>query len=460
MVGPEVLQLVRRYWGFETLRPMQSEAIEAGLSGRDSLVVMPTGGGKSLCFQVPPLVTGRVTVVVSPLIALMKDQADALALAGYPACAMHSNMEPEDLGAARRAVESGEAQLLMVAPERLLSAGFLSWLHSVRVGAFAIDEAHCISQWGHDFRPEYRRLGEVRDRFPLVAFHAFTATATPRVREDIAAQLHLRDPLVLVGRFDRANLAYRIVPRQRPLEQVAEVLSRHAGRAGIVYCLSRRETEAIAEGLRARGINARPYHAGMTPLQRTRVSEHFKTERLDVVVATVAFGMGIDRGDVRCVVHASMPRTVEGYQQETGRAGRDGLPAECVMLYSSSDVSRWTRILEASAAESGADPTPTMTAAALNPARELNFLLRREQFGLPNLTHVEVKRAVPGIRAGFRWHRFRSTRGHWGGGCRDDRRRGGPDIAFASAHQRFSRVPLSAILARRFSTASSLCFHS
>jgi len=356
MSGQAVLELVRRYWGFDTLRPMQAEAIDAGLSGRDSLVVMPTGGGKSLCFQVPPLVTGRLTVVVSPLIALMKDQADALALAGYPACAMHSNLEPEELAAARTRVESGEARLLMVAPERLFASGFMAWLKRTGVGSFAIDEAHCISQWGHDFRPEYRRLSEVRDAFPDVAFHAYTATATPRVRADIAAQLHLRDPVTLVGRFDRPNLTYRILPRQRPLEQAAEALSRHAGQAAIVYCLSRRDTEAMAEGLRDRGIEARAYHAGMTAIQRTRVSEHFKTERLDVVVATVAFGMGIDRGDVRCVVHASMPRTVEGYQQETGRAGRDSLPAECVMLYSSSDASRWKRILERSAEETGAEP--------------------------------------------------------------------------------------------------------
>ncbi len=335
---------------------MQAEAIGAGIDGRDSLVVMPTGGGKSLCYQIPPLVTGRLSIVVSPLIALMKDQVDALKLAGYPAAAMHSNVDPEELQQIRGEVEAKEISLLLVAPERLFSYGFINWLKSVGVGSFAIDEAHCISQWGHDFRPEYRRLAEVRDRFPEIAFHAYTATATPKVQADIVEQLRLHDPVKLVGRFDRPNLTYRILPRVKLIEQATEALMRHEDRAAIVYCLSRKDTETLSEALRARGVDARAYHAGLSAKERSRVSERFKTERLNVVVATVAFGMGIDRGDVRCVVHAAMPRTVEGYQQETGRAGRDGLPAECVMLYSSADVSRWTRIMESSAAESGADP--------------------------------------------------------------------------------------------------------
>jgi len=356
MARRDVLEQVRRYWGFDSLRPMQAEAIEAGVAGRDSLVVMPTGGGKSLCFQVPPLVTGGLCVVVSPLIALMKDQVDGLRLAGYPAASLHSNMGDGEAGEARVFVESGEARLLLVAPERLFSSGFQGWLREVGVKSFAIDEAHCISQWGHDFRREYRRLSELRGGFADAPFHAFTATATPRVRRDIVEQLRLRDPAILVGVFDRPNLTYRILPRVRLIEQVVEALGRWPGRAGIVYCLSRRDTESLSEALRLRGIDARAYHAGLSAKERTLVSERFKSERLDVVVATVAFGMGIDRGDVRCVVHAAMPSTVEGYQQETGRAGRDGMAAECVMFYSSSDVMRWTRILEMSAEENGTDP--------------------------------------------------------------------------------------------------------
>jgi len=357
--GAAIIDEVRRYWGYDTLRPLQSDAIRATLEHRDSLVVMPTGGGKSLCYQVPPLLTERLTVVVSPLIALMKDQVDGLRVAGYPAAALHSNLDQGEQQELRAQVTSGETRLLLVAPERLLTAGFLSWLAKLHdrspIGAFAIDEAHCISQWGHDFRPEYRRLAELRGVFPDVPFNAYTATATPRVREDIAAQLGLVDPAVLVGTFDRPNLTYRVLPRVKLVEQVAEALRRHEGRAAIVYCISRNDTETLAENLRSRGIDARPYHAGLDAAKRTRTQGDFKAERLNVVVATVAFGMGIDRGDVRCVVHAAMPKTVEHYQQETGRAGRDGLPAECVLFYSSADVERWKRLAEKGAAESEGD---------------------------------------------------------------------------------------------------------
>ncbi len=360
---PGALEAVRRHWGYSSLRPLQAEAIAAELAQRDSVVVMPTGGGKSLCYQVPPLVSGRLTVVVSPLIALMNDQVAGLGLVGYPAAALHSHVEPEEAADIRRRAASGELRLLFVAPERLLTEPFLAFLRGLKalaVGGIAIDEAHCISQWGHDLRPEYRRLAELRHRFPGVALHAYTATATPRVREDIAAQLALRDPAVLVGRFDRPNLTYRVVPRVRPTEQIERALRRHEGSAAIVYCISRRDTESVADSLRnlpgSRSIEARAYHAGMTPDQRARVQARFKAERLNVVVATVAFGMGIDRGDVRCVVHAAMPKSIEHYQQETGRAGRDGLAAECVLLTSAADGARWRRLLERSAAESGATP--------------------------------------------------------------------------------------------------------
>ncbi len=345
-----VAEVLRRHWGFDTLRPLQGESIEATLSGRDVLTVLPTGGGKSLCFQVPPLVSGRCTLVLSPLIALMRDQVAALKLAGVPAGAIHGHSREDELDELRTMARDGTLRLLYIAPERLLSARYLDFVRRLSPGAVAIDEAHCISQWGHDFRPEYRRLAELRTLLPGVPIGAYTATATPRVREDIAEQLHLRHPAVLVGTFDRPNLTYRIVPRMDVTRQIAECLARHRSpdgqtQAAIVYCLSRKDTERVAESLRGMRFNAASYHAGMDARGRDRVSADFRDEKLDVVVATIAFGMGIDRGDVRAVIHATMPKSIEHYQQETGRAGRDGLPAECLLLYSAADVVKWKRII-------------------------------------------------------------------------------------------------------------------
>ena len=357
----DVLAVLQRYWGYDTLRPLQDAAIAAGLAKRDSLVVMPTGGGKSLCYQVPAALAKGLSVVVSPLISLMKDQVDGLRLSGYPAGALHSGVSPEEASEVRAQVASGELKLLYVSPERLVGGGFLSWLARLydagKLASFAIDEAHCISQWGHDFRPEYRQLQTVRETLPKVAFHAFTATATPRVREDICQQLALREPTVLVGRFDRPNLSYRIIERgSDPLKQAADVLRRHDGRAAIIYCISRKETEQYAAELTGMGIRAKAYHAGLNPNVRSKVQSEFLEERLNVVVATVAFGMGIDRGDVRCVIHMGMPKTVEAYQQETGRAGRDGLASECVMIYGAQDATRWIKLMELGAQSSDADP--------------------------------------------------------------------------------------------------------
>ncbi len=354
-------ETLTRYWGFDTLRPLQSEAVECALAGRDSLVVLPTGGGKSLCYQLPPLLRApgeaTFTVVVSPLIALMKDQVDGLVLAGYPAAALHGAVPAATAAKVRRDIDRGEVKLLYVSPERLLSEGFLAWLAERPVAALAIDEAHCISQWGHDFRPEYRRLAEVRTALAGVPVHAYTATATPRVREDIATQLGMRDPAILVGVFDRPNLTYRVIPRVGNGEdQVEAALRRHPGEAAIVYCISRKQTESLADHLVSRKFSAAAYHAGLDAHTRSQVQDDFLGERLDVVVATVAFGMGIDRGDVRAVIHASMPKSVEAYQQETGRAGRDGLPAECVLLYASSDAVKWAQIMERSAAEAEVPP--------------------------------------------------------------------------------------------------------
>ena len=351
-----ITEVLSRWWGFDHLRPLQSEAIKAALEGRDSLVVMPTGGGKSLCYQLPPLVGESTDVVISPLVALMKDQVDALEAIGYPAAALHGGMSQEERADVRDRLAAGELRLLFAAPERLVNTGLLDVLARVGVKRFAIDEAHCISHWGHDFRPEYRQLALLRDRFPSASIHAFTATATPRVRDDIARQLSLRDPATLVGTFDRPNLVYRVVPRTDRIAQTLAILGRHKGEASIVYCISRKETERLAERLAADGILAQPYHAGLDPRQRHKNQEAFARETIDVVVATVAFGMGIDRSDVRLVLHTSLPKSLEAYQQETGRAGRDGLAAECVLLYSSADVFSWESLVRKSAAESDLDP--------------------------------------------------------------------------------------------------------
>ncbi|HKD36313.1 MAG TPA: DNA helicase RecQ [Pirellulales bacterium] len=348
-----VLSAVGRYWGFDSLRPLQAEAIAAALAQRDSLVVMPTGGGKSLCYQVPPVLDGSLDIVVSPLISLMKDQVDGLRTAGYPAACLHSGLSPNERREAESGLAEGRFRLLFLAPERLVTDWFLQLVARMNVRRFAIDEAHCISHWGHDFRPEYRQLSVLRQRFPQASLHAFTATATPRVRDDIAAQLGLRDPEVLVGCFDRPNLIYRILPMIDRAEQTIEVLRRHSGEAAIVYCLSRKETEHMAAVLQANGIRAAHYHAGLSPEERHRTQDAFSEERLDVVVATVAFGMGIDRSNVRCVLHAALPKSIEHYQQETGRAGRDGLEAECVLLYTAADAIRWDGLLTKRAEETG-----------------------------------------------------------------------------------------------------------
>ena len=346
-----ILKVVRHTWGFDGLRPMQEEAIRAGLERRDSLVVLPTGGGKSLCYQVPPLMAGRADIVVSPLISLMKDQVDGLRANGYPAATLHSAQEPEERAAAERFIASGECRLAFVSPERLVTSWFLQTVENLGIHTFAVDEAHCISHWGHDFRPEYRQLAVLKQRVSGATLHAYTATATERVRGDIIEQLGLEDPAVLVGRFDRPNLIYRLIPRLDLNEQVRRVLARHADEAVIIYCISRKDTEKLAAFLAADGYRAACYHAGLDGAERHRAQEAFITERLDVIVATVAFGMGIDRSDVRCVIHAAVPKSVEHYQQETGRAGRDGLAAECVLLHSPADTLRWRMLLERGAAE-------------------------------------------------------------------------------------------------------------
>src|SRR5262245_8871628 len=358
----DILATVRRYWGFSELRPLQEQAIRASLERRDSLVVMPTGGGKSLCYQVPAELAQRTDIVVSPLISLMKDQVDGLREAGYPAGALYSGMPLDTLRETEAQLGAGRYRLVFVAPERLLTPRFLQLVDRLQVRAFAVDEAHCISHWGHDFRPEYRQLTELKARFPEASVHAYTATATERVRKDIIQQLGLRDPAQLVGVFDRPNLVYRVIQRFDLDNQVLEILGRHKGQAAIVYCISRKDTENLAETLQDRGVRAAFYHAGMNAEERRKTQDAFAAEQIDVVVATVAFGMGIDRSDVRAVIHAAMPKSIEHYQQETGRAGRDGLEAECVLLYSAADAIRWESLIDKSVEEAGA-PQEVATAS-------------------------------------------------------------------------------------------------
>ncbi|HYM62028.1 MAG TPA: RecQ family ATP-dependent DNA helicase, partial [Thermoanaerobaculia bacterium] len=350
-----LLEVISRHWGYSSFRPMQEEAMTAALSRRDSLVVLPTGGGKSLCYQAPAMLEEKITVVVSPLISLMKDQVDGLIECGVPAVQMNSSQDGLEHRAIEHDIRSGRVKLLFVSPERLAMASFREVLRRAGVGAFAIDEAHCISHWGHDFRPEYRQLRAIKQIFPEARVHAYTATAAEAVRRDIVQQLALADPLVLVGSFDRPNLTYRVLPRRDELRQTIEVIERHKGEAGIIYCLRRRDVDDLTAGLRRAGYNAVAYHAGLPQQERREAQDAFSSERCDLVVATVAFGMGIDRSNVRFVLHAAMPKSVEHYQQETGRAGRDGLEAECVLLYSGGDAVVWRSMLSGCEVEVSAE---------------------------------------------------------------------------------------------------------
>ena len=334
-------EILKTHWGYDSFLPLQEEAMACALGGRDSLVVLPTGGGKSLCFQAPGLALPGVALVVSPLISLMKDQVDALGEAGAPAGRLDSSLSVEERRETLAALHRSELKLLYVSPERVLSPDFLDRMVGVSVSLVAIDEAHCVSMWGHDFRPEYRGLRKLRDAFPEASMHAYTATATDHVRKDIVEQLGLRDPEVLVGSFDRPNLVYSVEPRGPGLGQVLEAIARHPKESGIVYCLRRADVDSVCETLRGHDLRAAPYHAGMDALSRKQNQDDFLAESVDIIVATVAFGMGIDKSNVRFVVHASMPKSLEHYQQESGRAGRDGLQAECCLFYSGADYGTW-----------------------------------------------------------------------------------------------------------------------
>jgi ATP-dependent DNA helicase RecQ len=343
---PQLLPLLKQYFGFASFRPLQQEIIRDALAGKDVFALLPTGGGKSLCFQLPAMARAGLTVVVSPLIALMKDQVDGLQATGVPATFLNSSLAAGESRGRLRGLHTGQYRLLYVAPERLMLSGFLSDLQRWGVNLLAIDEAHCISEWGHDFRPEYRQIAELRQIFPSVPMMALTATATDRVRKDIVALLKLREPSCYVASFNRPNLNYRVLAKNKPYQQALAFLRERPRDSGIVYCQSRKTTESVAERLNADGVKARPYHAGLTPSERTEHQELFLRDEVRVICATIAFGMGINKPNVRFVVHYDLPKNIEGYYQETGRAGRDGLPSECVLLFSAGDVVKQTAFIE------------------------------------------------------------------------------------------------------------------
>lgn len=334
-------KILNKYWGYDDFRPFQADAMGSALSGRDSIVVLPTGGGKSLCFQAPALAMDGIAIVVSPLISLMKDQVDALCDCGIPAVRLDSSQSQEEREKARSDILSGKVKLLYVSPERLMQAKFINYLKQCNLSMIAIDEAHCISMWGHDFRTEYRQLGELKKMLPEVVIHAYTATATEQVQQDIAAQLNLENPSILVGSFDRGNLIYRVEPAKYEDGQVCEVIDRHKNDPGIIYCIRRKDVDRMCDVLAARGYKALPYHAGMSDEARKVNQDAFARDKVDIIVATIAFGMGIDKSNVRFVIHAGMPKSIENYQQESGRAGRDGLEAECCLFYSGDDYRIW-----------------------------------------------------------------------------------------------------------------------
>ncbi len=334
------LTILKSRFGYDSFKGLQEEIIASVLDRRDSLVLMPTGGGKSLCYELPALMFQGITLVVSPLIALMKDQVDALNANGIPARAINSSQSTREMEQVRAEVSQGHVKLLYVAPERVALPGFRAFLRSLDISLIAIDEAHCISEWGHEFRPDYRNLLQLRQDFPNVPVIALTATATERVREDIISQLGLQRGQVFLSSFNRANLTYAVYPKSDSLPLLMSLLQKWRGQSAIVYCFSRRETEELADALSRRGYQARPYHAGLDPETRRRTQEDFIRDRVPIIVATIAFGMGIDKPDVRLVVHNNLPKSLEGYYQETGRAGRDGLPSECVLFFAYGDKAR------------------------------------------------------------------------------------------------------------------------
>jgi ATP-dependent DNA helicase RecQ len=337
---------LKKHFGYGQFRPLQQEIISDALEGRDLFVLMPTGGGKSLCFQLPALMRDGLTIVVSPLISLMKDQVDALQTSGIAATFLNSALDRQEAVSRLRGLHRGEYRMLYVAPERLMLDTFLERALNWNIAQIAIDEAHCISEWGHDFRPEYRELKKLRSHFPDVPVMALTATATERVRIDIVKQLKLREPRCYVASFNRPNLNYRVVSKSASYEQLLAFIRSRANESGIVYCASRKGADSLAVRLGEDGVTAKPYHAGLTTRERTQNQELFLRDDARVIAATIAFGMGINKPNVRFVVHYDLPKNLESYYQETGRAGRDGLPSECVLLFSPSDVAKQLHFID------------------------------------------------------------------------------------------------------------------
>ncbi|WNY25448.1 DNA helicase RecQ [Methanolapillus millepedarum] len=337
----EMHSVLEKYFGYTSFRPNQEEVIASILAGKDVFVLMPTGGGKSLCYQIPALMMKGTAIVVSPLISLMKDQVDGLLAAGIPTAYLNSTLSDSESAEVRNRLMKGDLKILYMAPERLMMSGTLSLLKKANISLFAIDEAHCVSEWGHDFRPEYRKLSELRSLFPDVGMVALTATATERVRKDIVSVLHLKDPVIKISSFNRPNLSYQIVEKKDPNEQIISYLKKNRGKSGIIYCQSRESVERLADRLNKAGFSALPYHAGLSDDRRSKNQEKFIRDDVDVIVATVAFGMGIDKPDVRFVIHYDLPKNLESYYQETGRGGRDGLECECILFFNRGD---WHKI--------------------------------------------------------------------------------------------------------------------
>lgn len=339
-------QVLQETFGYQQFRPGQETIIETVLAGRDCLVVMPTGGGKSLCYQIPALVFGGLTVVVSPLISLMKDQVDQLLANGVAAACLNSTQSREQQQEVMAGCRSGQIRLLYIAPERLMMDNFIDHISHWHLSMVAVDEAHCISQWGHDFRPEYAALGQLRQRLPGIPFIALTATADDTTRLDIVRLLGLQEPLIQISSFDRPNIRYMLMEKFKPLDQLMRYVQEQRGKSGIIYCNSRAKVEDTAARLQSKGISAGAYHAGLEHSVRADVQEKFQRDDLQIVVATVAFGMGINKPNVRFVVHFDIPRNIESYYQETGRAGRDGLPAEAMLFYDPADMAWLRKCLE------------------------------------------------------------------------------------------------------------------